>query len=289
MIYQTLFKNSRLAKILTRSFGFGMVTPTSSKTIYFSAQKGFIMRKLLTLAVFLVAPLFLAAGSAGAVESPWVSARYVGGDQVRLYWAAVPNASYQVFYGPADNPQAHGLVVGEGGGATIGGLFKNTTYVFAAKSIRDGEVSGLSNSVRVRTGTLARKPLPAESQSAQMTTSSAAQPPQVKYQGTMKTDAQLNPANETTGRRGVGRHNLRAVTGPARGQVTLYWNQPNELVSSYNIVYSDTKAMDKWGVLDISGDARSFVVGGLTPGVRYYFKVSGNNTELSPWVSELAK
>ncbi len=246
------------------------------------------MKKLLALA-FVLATSLTVAPKAFAVDAPWISGKYVGGDQVRLYWAAVPNASYQVFYGPADNPTAHGLVVGEGSGATIGGLFKNTTYVFSAKSIRDGEVSGMSNSIKVRTGSTARKHLPQEEQMSATTSKTVGAGPAVKYQGTMRTEAQLNPASETTGRQGVGRHNLRAVTGPRSGQVTLFWNQPNELTSSYNLVYSDTKTMDKWGVLDISGDARSFTVGALTPGVRYYFKVSGNNTELSPWVSELAK
>jgi len=247
------------------------------------------MKKLLTLAFVFAATLFVGASKASAVEAPYLFGKNVGGGQVRLWWAPVPGATYQVFYGPKENPMAHGVVVGEGGSVTVGGLFKSTAYVFTAKSLRNDEVSGLSNRVVVRTSAVGRKHLPNEEQVTQVSSTGVTNPPAVKFQGTMRTEAQLNPASETTGRQGVGRHNLRAVTGPRQGQVTLFWNQPNEHVNSYNLVYSDTRALDKWGVLDISGDSRSFTVGALTPGVRYYFKVSGNNTGMSPWVSELAK
>lgn len=247
------------------------------------------MKKLFVLAFVLAATLSFGAPKALAVDAPYLFGKSAGAGQVRLWWAPVPGASYQVFYGPKDNPMAHGVVVGEGGSVTVGGLFKSTAYVFTAKSLRNDEVSGLSNRVVVRTRAAGRKHLPNEEQMTQASATGVINPPAVKFQGTMRTNAALNPASETTGRQGVGRHNLRAVTGPHQGQVTLFWNHPNELVSSYNVVYSDTPDMDKWGVLDISGDARSFTVGALTPRKRYYFKVSGNNTELSPWVSELAR
>ena len=239
------------------------------------------MTKLLSLAIFLAAYLVLGATPALAVDAPYISGKYVGGESVRLNWAPVPNASYQVFYGPQDNPMAHGVVVDAGGGFTISGLFKNTAYTFSAKSVRDGEVSAMSNSVVIRTGTTARPALPAQAKS---------QSAPVKYQGTMRTDAPLNEANNTSGRRGVGMYNLRAVTGPRTGEVTLFWNQPSESpVGDYNVVYTDDPMVEKWGMLGISPDARSFTVRGLTSGVRYSFWVAGANLGRSPWVSELAR
>lgn len=239
------------------------------------------MKQLLSLAIFLAAYLFVGASAALAVDAPYISGKYLGGDSVRLNWAPVPNATYQVFYGPKDNPMAHGVVVGSGGGFTISGLFKNTAYVFSAKSVRDGEVSAMSNSIVVRTGSTARAALPAE-------TKTAAAP--AKYQGTMQTDAPLNEANITSGRRGVGMYNLRAVTGPKSGEVTLFWNQPSESpVGDYNVVYTDDPMMEKWGLLGISPDARSFTVRGLASGKRYHFWVAGANLGRSPWVSELAR
>ena len=209
------------------------------------------------LLVGLVAAVVLFQGQAAlahALLAParvWVKSGPSAG-QVTLYWDAVGGSDhYALAYGQTSGNYIYGATdVGSGTQYTISGLTPGQRYyivVAGATNNNDSSPFSAEVSALAASGTVAEARVTQAAAPAQVTTA-AAQPPVVKYQGTMKTDASLNPAEETTGRRGVGAYNLRAVTGPAQGQVTLFWNQPAEIdVVDYNVVYTADPQIEKWG------------------------------------------
>lgn len=69
--------------------------------------------------------------------------------------------------------------------------------------------------------------------------------------------------------------NVKAVSGPGNGQVTLYWDQV-PYATSYAISYGTSSGNYVYGVSNLGTDqTRSFTVSSLTPGVQYFFKVTG--------------
>lgn len=253
------------------------------------------MKKLVAIVTALVMVVFLGMTPASAIEAPYLSGKHLGGGQVLLSWSHVPDASsYQIFYGPADNPHAHGVVTGSVTSYTVGSLFRNISYRFSVKAVRDGQVSALSNTAVVRTSASGRAPLPAQPQpQVGSQVNGKVVTPAVSYNqaaDTMRTDAGLNDPHISSGKPGVGHMNLRTSRGPVTGSVTLHWNQPNEHnVGEYNIVYTDDPAVEKWGVRNIPTNLRSYTVKALDSGKRYWFWMSSDNTGQTPFVSDLAR
>jgi len=254
------------------------------------------MKKL--IATFFALALMLVVGvhEARALEAAHLySGYYAGGSNVTLSWTQVPGATYQVLYGPVGNPQAHGAALGTDTSYTVGALFQNTNYVFSIKSVRDGDVSAVSNSVTVYVGSYGRPtvqqaaapaPVGAEVDGRVVT-------PAVSYNqaaDTMRSDAAPNDPYISSGKYGYGLQNLRTTRGSQSGEITLHWNDaPVANAGGYNIVYTDQPGVEKWGALNIPGESRSFTVRGLTPGVRYWFWVSNERTGQPPWVSDIAR
>lgn len=99
--------------------------------------------------------LALVPAKALAFEAPYLSGSYVGGDAVSLQWSDAGGANYQVWYGPVENPWAHAVALGQGTQYTVQALFRNTSYVFMVKAIRDGQVV-MTNPVKVSVGSYGR-------------------------------------------------------------------------------------------------------------------------------------
>ena len=81
-----------------------------------------------------------------------------------------------------------------------------------------------------------------------------------------------------------------AQSGAETGTVLLSWNDRPEF-SNYNIAYGTQPGVDTYGATNI-GKESNYVVGGLTPGVTYYFVISGvvggQGSRYSPEVSAVA-
>lgn len=232
----------------------------------------------------------LAVRPAYALEAPYLNASSAGADRVKLWWSEVSMASYQVLYGPVGSPMAHGVALGEGENYTVGGLFRNTWYVFVVKAVKGNEVSALSNSVKVWVGESGRMAAvaPAVAPPGMPKTPAVSYKPELD---TMQTDASLNSPYISSGKPGVGHLNLRTSRGVVPGTVVLHWNEPVMPPASgnYNIVYTDDPMVEKWGVLNVSRDARSYTIGGLVSGRRYWFWMATTNWGRTPWVSDLAR
>lgn len=115
--------------------------------------------KQLIFGIFLAVILAVApVEKAVAFEAPSLSGSYVGNDSVSLQWSEVGGANYQVWYGPLDNPWAHAVALGQGTQYTVQALFRNTSYVFMVKAIRDGQVV-MTNPVKVYVGSYGRPPV----------------------------------------------------------------------------------------------------------------------------------
>lgn len=217
------------------------------------------MKKLLTFMTFvLVSVAALAVPSkALALESPTLHATYQGGDRVYVWWTPVADANYQLFYGPKENQWAHGVVLGQGTNYTVGALFRNTSYAFTVKAVRDGNVSASSNTVWVSVGSVGRTPVSAS-----------------------------QPVVQTTNQ---GNLTLWGSPGTETGSVTLYWSGPPSGASSYNVVYTDDPSMEKWGATNLSGSLRSYTVSGLVSGRKYWFWMSTRDSGMTPWVTVVAR
>ncbi len=92
-----------------------------------------------------------------------------------------------------------------------------------------------------------------------------------------------------------GQRNLRAVAGPGAGQVTLNWVRFYADVDNYHVTYGLKPGTYIYGAQNIgaaSNGLNTFVVGHLTPGVRYYFSIvpsrSGQALYDSAEVSQVA-
>ncbi len=76
-----------------------------------------------------------------------------------------------------------------------------------------------------------------------------------------------------------GKRALTAVTGPAKGQVTLTWRSVLPTTNDFSIVYGTQPGAYQYGALNVlnggvtNGGLYTFTVGALNPGQRYYFAV----------------
>lgn len=81
-----------------------------------------------------------------------------------------------------------------------------------------------------------------------------------------------------------------AQSGPQAGTVQLTWNDPS-FVDNYNIAYGTAPGSYQYGAVGI-GNVGTYLVGGLTPGVKYYFALSpvvlGRGLGYSPETSAVA-
>ena len=257
------------------------------------------MKKLIIGFLFLICALVVGAGKAQALETPYLNAKYVGGDQVMLWWTNVGSAdSYQILYGPKGDEWAHGAALPATTSYTVSGLFRNTSYVFRVKAVQGGEVSGYSNTVWVTTSGAGRTTVamtPSSTTTAQVgqVVDGRVVTPAVHYNNaadTMRSDATPNSPYISSGKWGYGEHNLRTSRGWESGSITLHWNEPMKSnVGNYNLVYTDDPKVEKWGVLGIPVEARNYTVRGLTSGKRYWFWMSSEQMGQTPWVSDLAR
>lgn len=217
------------------------------------------MKKLFSLITFalLTFAAFVVPSKALALESPTLHAKYQGGDRVYIWWTQVTDANYQLFYGPKENPWAHGVVLGQGTNYTVGALFRNTSYAFTVKAVRDGSVSATSNTAWVRVGSVGRTPVPVS-----------------------------QPVVQTTNQ---GNITLWGSPGLKIGSVTLYWSGPPSGANSYNVVYTDDLSREKWGATNLSGSLRSYTVSGLVSGRKYWFWISTGDSGMTPWVPVVAR
>ncbi len=82
---------------------------------------------------------------------------------------------------------------------------------------------------------------------------------------------------------------LTATAGPGAGQVTLRWRTGSGTITSYDYWYETSKVGIVGTTRPMPGSTastRSFVVTGLVPGTKYYFKVRAKNGGgASPWQS----
>lgn len=68
--------------------------------------------------------------------------------------------------------------------------------------------------------------------------------------------------------------NVKAVSGPQSGQVTLYWDEA-AYANRYAVAYGTTSGKYIYGADNIGrASSRSYSVKALQPGVRYYFKLA---------------
>jgi len=112
-------------------------------------------------------------------------------------------------------------------------------------------------------------------------------------QGTMQTQGALNHDERKTGKCGTGVANFRTAMGDYSGEIKVYWTPNTVSTGQYHLVYGTESGHYTMGALNIGGKSNSFTIRGLTPGVRYYFKlipVRNGKAVGSSWeVSELAR
>lgn len=116
-------------------------------------MRQWITRVIAVIAALVVFPIVRVY----AVEAPSLSGNYLGFDAVSLWWSQVPQATYQIWYGPSDNQYAHAAAVGQGTSFTVQSLFRSTSYVFRVKALRDGQ-EAVSNAVWASVGASGRMP-----------------------------------------------------------------------------------------------------------------------------------
>ena len=90
----------------------------------------------------------------------------------------------------------------------------------------------------------------------------------------------------------VGLNQVITDSGPASGQVTLHWVRYSPVVDNYTISYGEQSGNYKYATKDIGNNVVE-TIGGLKPGVRYYFLIKGYTQgnrlpNVSPEVSEIA-
>lgn len=244
--------------------------------------------KKLIIGLFLsLIALFVVPTSVQAVSNPKNLNAVTGKHgQVTLYWDFADDArtnQYSLSYGEGQIGQYGAANIGEDKNIMMSYTVKNlkpgVKYCFTVSAQVKGESSAYSNVDCAYAGGQKQYYSQYEQVSQPVTqtqaqTQTKAKPvgasTQEKYQGTMKTDHALNPAEETTGRRGVGKHNLRAVSGPNYGEVTLYWNQDNAV--DYHVMYTDEKGNWKYGVLNV-GKTHAYTIKNLSSAQRYYFAI----------------
>lgn len=191
-----------------------------------------------------------------------------GVGEVTLYWDEANYADrYGVAYGTKSNTYLYGAEnIGEESSRkyTVKSLTPGVTYYFRMIAARNGASSPFSYEVRA----VAKGGVPAEAK----TEVKAGQPKagKVTMPAPIVSQSTWGP---------VGNEKLWAKAGPKMGQVTLYWNNVSG-AENYHLVYGTKTGAYQYGMLNM-GNVRTFTVGYLTPGVKYYFAlvpVAANGT-----------
>lgn len=241
------------------------------------------MRKIYFSLTLSFLALVLSAGSVMAASSVHIHEAFsktMG--NVYLRWNEVPESKYHIYYGPTDNPRAHAVEVMEEN-MTIGHLSHNTNYKFVVKAISSNGEESWSQTVNVWVG---------HDDSMGHTTKKNVAVKPYKYQSDdmIAHDTDLKNGDMPNGKAGIEATNVRTVNGPSKNEITLFWNEPSVAGhGNYRIIYTENPHMfprGQWGV-EAPESARSYTIGYLRPGVRYYFKILTDRTE-SPWISDIA-
>jgi hypothetical protein len=265
------------------------------------------MRKIIASIFVFVCSFFLFTSSVDAVSAPeGVNAVNTGSGEVTVYWDYADNVrakGYNISYGIEEVDQYGILGVGEDRNImmsyTVKGLHQGQEYCFAVSTQTEemaseySEVdcvvvgSGYQTSTHVYVDENGRA---LENQPVVEEHAGMPKEASDKYQGTMETDAGLREAEITTGRKGAGEYNLRAVKGDETGEVTLFWNRGQ--ADDYHLLYTDEKGEWKFGQLNI-GDETAAEVKDLSSGHRYWFALvpikDGRVQAETVTVSEIAK
>ncbi len=93
----------------------------------------------------------------------------------------------------------------------------------------------------------------------------------------------------------VDARQLRSVSGPNPGQLTLTWNQTDPLTQSFNLYYGLSSGNYSYSVIGVpaagNGGRKSLTIGALQPGRTYYVAVQalgGQNMALSQELVDMA-
>lgn len=217
----------------------------------------------------------LAGDSSGGLVPPapskvWAKAG-PGAGEVTLYWNGANYADrYGVAYGTKSNTYVYGAenIGGESSRKyTVKSLTPGVKYYFRMIAAHNGSSSPFTSEVWAvaRGGTMVGTGTPTAKQ------------PEAMVKKEVKGGAPVTTSQASWGP--VGNEKLWAKAGPKIGQVTLYWNNVSG-AENYHLVYGTKAGAYQYGMLNM-GNVRTFTVGYLTPGVKYYFAlvpVAANGT-----------
>lgn len=202
--------------------------------------------------------------------------------EVTLFWDEAAHANrYAVAYGLESNNYIYGAdtIGGESARSyTVSLLRPGVRYYFRLAAARNCSSSAFSSEVSAI--------------AAGGATEQVAFEPQPKI-GAPELTTPVAPVSQVVRPPlgGVGRLNLKAVSGPKSGQVALSW-QHADSADNYHLMYGRSMAAEEFGALNL-GRVDSFTVSHLVPGQAYYFALVPifNNQPLytSNWVKAYAK
>ncbi len=232
------------------------------------------MNKLTLLAaliISLVVSLFVGVPKALALEAPriWAQSGPRRG-QVTVFWDRVAGANdYSIVYGTAPGQYQYGAIsLNDGTAYTVASLTPGQRYFFALSAQNGGDTSGFSNEVSAiaARGTVSRHGIVSVKSNPNAR-------PTVTSQGTMWAPrTSLRTPDETTGRRGTGLFNLRAIPGPKRGEVSLFWNA-DSTADGFAVRYGVQPGQYIYGLSGLTSDARAITIKALVPHQRYCFSL----------------
>lgn len=184
-----------------------------------------------------------------------------GSGEVTLYWDTAPYADrYGVVYGTQTNKYVYGSLNIGGEKArsyTVKYLKPGSKYFFRMVAGHGCSTSPFSSEVS------------AFASGAGEFVSELPAPTQVSVGG--PTVANVQPVTYTTTSGPVGKLNLRAMSGPMVGEVTLSWVNVDS-ADNYHLVYGTEHGKYQYGALNI-GKLTSFTVRKLAAGKTYYFAI----------------
>ncbi len=213
------------------------------------------MFKKLFILVFAVALLFGGAAKAYAQYTfdlgLWAQPGAQAGT-VLLSWNdndVITN--YNVAYGTTPGNYQYGAVgIGNTGSYVVGGLTPGVTYYFALSPVVNGQGLGYLPGVSAK--------------AAGVTTASP------------KNNVTQATVTAPLGGPGNDGYQLRAVSGPGKGQVSLNWQNPYG-AQQWDVVYGTQAGNYTMGAQNVGHNSSQVTISGLTSGVTYIFTILGEN------------